>query len=66
MDHVVDYGNSAFKNTADDALLPPDLSFSQLSVSKEAGEFGARAGAARRAIISFTWTKNKVFAVHAR
>src|SRR5215470_11814077 len=65
MDHVVDHRSTAFKNTANDAFLPPDLALFQLSICDEAGKFGARACAARRTVVSVTRTKNEVFTVYA-
>ena len=41
----------AFEHAADDALLPPDLALAELAVGDQAGELGAGAGAAGRAVV---------------
>src|SRR3954451_1410307 len=44
--------DTALKDTPHDALLPPDLTRLELSISIEAGKLGAGAGTAGRAIVS--------------
>src|SRR5215469_18612344 len=56
--------NAAFKHAADDALLPPHLALAQFAVGIQAGELGAGACAAGRAVISFARAEHEVFAVH--
>src|SRR5205823_4918669 len=48
------------EDTADDAFLPPDLALAQLPVGREAGELGAGAGAARRAVVGPAGAENEV------
>src|SRR5436190_11044434 len=56
--------DSAFKHAADNALLPPDLPFAQFAFGVQTSEFGARARAARRPVVGFARTEDKVPAVH--
>src|SRR5262245_46284972 len=65
-DLAADALDRSFEDAADDALLPPDLPFAQLAVRKEAGELGARARAARRAVVGFAGAEDEVAAVIGR
>src|SRR5262249_34139023 len=51
------------EDAADDALLPPDLAFPELTVGVEAGELGAGAGAAGRAVVGAPGAEDEVAAV---
>src|SRR2546430_1369676 len=51
------------EDAADDALLPPDLAFVQLTVGVETGQLGAGAGAARRTVVGVAGTEDEVAAV---
>ena len=53
----------ALEDAADDALLPPDLALGELAVGDQAGELGARAGAAGRAVIGLARAEHEVAAV---
>ena len=55
----------AFEDAADDALLPPDLARAQLAVGGQAGQLGAGAGAARRAVVGLAGAEHEVPAVGA-
>src|SRR3954467_752365 len=48
------------EDTTDDAFLPPDFAFIQLTVSREAGDLRAGAGTARRAIVCEARTEHEV------
>src|SRR5437879_8353667 len=48
------------EKAAQNALLHPRLAFVEFVVGGEAGELGARAGAARGAVVRFAGAKNKV------
>src|SRR5438045_1786372 len=63
---AVDHAHAAFEETADDALLPPDLTLAQFAVFEEAGELRARPGAARRAVIRLARAHHEVAAVCIR
>ena len=65
VDGVAGDADLAFEEAADDALLPPDLAFLQFAAGVEAGELGACAGAARRAVVGFAGTEDEVLAVYA-
>src|SRR5579862_5531646 len=43
--------HAPLEDAADDALLPPDVALLDLTVGEQAGELGAGAGAARRAVV---------------
>src|SRR5262245_60987382 len=58
--------NRAFKNAADNALLPPDLTGLELAIGHQTGKLCAGAGAARRAVIPPAGAEDKVFAVRLR
>src|SRR5436190_18401796 len=51
------------KPAADDALLHPARAFGELAVRGEAGELGARSGAARRAVICLAGTEHEIAGV---
>src|SRR5688572_30964612 len=63
MDEVVCHGNSSFKDTADNTLLPPDLAFTKFSIREKTCELGAGASAARRAIVCVSGTQDEVFTI---
>src|SRR2546429_7873789 len=48
------------EKAAQNALLHPRLAFVEFVVGGEAGELGARAGAARRAVVRFAGAKDKI------
>src|SRR5262249_15267384 len=54
------------EDAADDALLFPDLTRRQFAVGGEAGELGAGAGAARRAVVGQAGAEDEVAAVRER
>src|SRR5690348_16818824 len=63
MDHVVDHVHTPFKHTADYAFLAPHVTLAEFSVSDETCELGARAGAARRAVVGFAGTEHEIFTI---
>src|SRR5689334_5134241 len=52
-------GEGAFEGAAQDAFLDPGFVFPQFSICRQAGQFGARAGAARRTVIGFARAQNE-------
>src|SRR5690348_13481152 len=63
---AVALSDAAFEKAADNALLPPRFTRAQLSIGVQAGHLGRRAGAARRAVVGASRTKNEILAVCAR
>ena len=55
----------AFEDAADDAFLTPDFAGLQFAVGIEAGELGAGAGAAGRAVVGFAGAEDEVSAIGA-
>src|SRR6201999_2639905 len=53
----------SFEYAADDTFLPPDLARLELAIRVKASKLGACAGAARRAVISFSGTEHKILTV---
>ena len=66
IDFVICELEAALEHGAQDALLPPDLAWSEQSVGSQASQFGARPGAARRAVISLAGAENKIATVIGR
>src|SRR6185369_13304527 len=60
MDTAVNHRHCSFEDAADDAFLPPHFAFAQLSVGKQTRDFSARAGPARRTVVSFAGTQHEV------
>nr|GEU28650.1 HTH-type transcriptional regulator PtxR, putative [Tanacetum cinerariifolium] len=56
----------AFEHAADHAFLAPQRAFGQLAVGRQAGQLGAGAGAARRAVVGLAGAQHKTLAVGAR
>ena len=63
---AIHHGDRAFEDAADDALLAPDLARLQFAIGVQAGQLGAGAGAARRAVVGLAGAQHEVLAVGAR
>src|SRR5215469_4423546 len=59
------YLNASLKNAADDAFLSPHLPFAQLAIRVQACKLRACSRTARRAVVGFSRTQDKILAVHA-
>src|SRR5688572_24004389 len=62
---AVDPAIGGAKAAADDALLDPARTFGELAIGGEAGELGAGAGAARRAVVGFAGAEDEIAGVGA-
>src|ERR687887_2519089 len=65
MDLAVRDPHGPLEDAADDALLSPDLPLPKFAVRVEAGQLGARARAARRAVVGLARAEHEILAVHA-
>ena len=57
--------DAAFEDAAHDALLPPDFAGRELAVGVEAGQLGAGAGAAGRAVVGLAGAEHEILAIGA-
>lgn len=58
-------GNASLENTSYNALLPPNLTRSQLAVGVKASQLCAGAGAAGRTIVGLAGAEHEILAVNA-
>src|SRR5450755_1392560 len=56
---AIHHGDCSFEYATSDAFLTPDLAGLQFPVGVETGQFGAGAGAARRAVVSLAGAKHE-------
>src|SRR6516225_4565510 len=63
---AVEPGERTFESAPDDAFLHPGLIFFQFPICSQAGQFGARARATRRAVVCFAWTQHKIKRISTR
>ena len=61
---AVSQDDAAFENAPDHAFLAPDLSGSQEAFGIQAGQLGARAGAAGGPIVLLARAEHEIPAVH--
>src|ERR1041384_6746442 len=63
MHYVVDHLHAPFKDTADDTFLAPHVALAEFPISKKTRELCARAGAARRTVVSIAGTQHEVLTI---